>query len=387
MSGHPQPTDFDRAPFLAIWETTRSCALVCKHCRASARLGRDPEELSTEEGRSLLSQAADMGTPIFILTGGDPLNRPDLEELVGHGKSAGLRMGTIPAATENLTLKRILSLKDAGLDQVAFSLDAPDAALHDRLRGVEGSFAKTLEGIAFAREAGLPLQINTCFSSENFDRLEDMVRFVSGLGIVFWEVFFLIPIGRGAELSSISAEQFDQAFERMHKLNDEVDFVIKLTEAPHYRRYVIEKELAATDIKPSPAPNPTEPESPQVRDRGLTDPQARIQRILARPRGVRNSIGLSPKAVNAGKGFVFIAYNGDICPSGFLPLPAGNIRSASLASVYRDSPLFKELRNPKLLKGKCGPCPYADICGGSRARAYAVTNDYLAPEPFCSVPD
>ncbi|MFA6028427.1 MAG: TIGR04053 family radical SAM/SPASM domain-containing protein [Elusimicrobiota bacterium] len=358
--GHPKLTDFDRTPFLAIWETTRSCALVCKHCRASAILGRDADELTTEEGKKLLSDTAAMGTPIFILTGGDPLNRPDLSELVRHGKSVGLRMGTIPAATDNLTPARLRSLKDAGLDQVAFSLDAPDAELHDRLRGVPGSFAKTMQGAVWAREAGLPLQINTCFSRENAGTVEAMVKLVSSLGIVFWEVFFLIPIGRGSELTGLSAEEFEGVFERMHRLNSEVEFVIKLTEAPHYRRWVIERE--------KDAPNAEE----------------RIQRVIARERGVRGAIGLSPKSVNAGKGFVFISYRGEVCPSGFLPLPAGNVRQDDIAAVYRDAPLFKQLRDPKLLKGKCGRCPYADVCGGSRARAYAVTGDPLATDPYCA---
>lgn len=360
--GHPGRTDFSRTPFLAIWETTRSCALTCAHCRASAILGRDPRELTTAEGKGLLGQAAAMGIPIVILTGGDPLNRPDLSELVRHGKSLGLRMGTIPAATENITPARIQELKDAGLDQVAFSLDAPDAALHDALRGIPGSYEKTLRAVELAHQAGLPVQINTCLASQNFGRLEEMVGLVKELGLVFWEVFFLVPMGRGAQLQSITAEQFEQAFERFHRLNSEVEFVIKLTEAPHYRRFVIMKELAA-------------------REPGA---EGRIQHILARERGVGGAIGLSPKAVNAGKGFVFIDHLGDICPSGFLPLPAGNIRKDALASVYRDASLFKDLRDARKLKGKCGWCEFAEVCSGSRARAYAVTGDYLASEPFCA---
>jgi len=367
-SPHPGRTDFSRAPFLVIWETTRSCALVCLHCRTSALLGRDPKELTTAEGKDVLEQTARMGTPIFILSGGDPLNRPDLEELIRHGKSRGLRMGTIPAATDNVTPARIRALKDAGLDQVAFSLDAPNAQVHDEMRGVPGSFEKTMQGVRFAHEAGLPLQINTCLASRNFGRLEEMIGLVKRLEIVFWEVFFLIPIGRGAALQSLSAEQFEAAFERLHRLNSEVDFVIKLTEAPHYRRYVIMKEMA------SGTPEGTA--------------QERIKRVLARERGVRGAIGLSPQAVNAGKGFLFIDHQGGICPSGFLPLPAGNVRTDKLADVYRKSRLFLDLRDASKLKGKCGYCDFAEICSGSRARAFAVRGDYLAEEPFCAyVPD
>ncbi|MFI5349501.1 MAG: TIGR04053 family radical SAM/SPASM domain-containing protein [Elusimicrobiota bacterium] len=358
----PRAVDFGQAPFLVIWETTRSCGLACKHCRAEAILGRDPQELTTEEGKSLLSQIAAMGTPIAVLSGGDPLNRPDLEELVRHGKSAGLRVGTIPAATSNLTRERVRALADAGLDQIAFSLDGPTAQTHDTFRQVAGSFAKTLEGAAFAREAGLPLQINTCFASWNLPHLEEMVKVVSSLGVAFWEVFFLVPMGRGRAMESLTAEQFEEVFARLHRLNDEVPFVVKITEAQHYRRHVILKE---TEGHPGGAAE-------------------RIKHILARPRGVAGGMGLSPQAVNSGKGFAFVDHHGEICPSGFLPISAGNIRRDRLDAVYRDSPLFRDLREPARLKGKCGVCEFSAVCGGSRARAYAMTGDYLETDPFCA---
>jgi radical SAM protein len=358
--------DFDVAPFLVIWETTRSCALACRHCRAEAVLGRDEEELATDEGKGLLNQVAAMGTPIVVLSGGDPLNRPDLEVLIAHGKSKGLRMGTIPAATANLTKDRVRALAAAGLDQIAFSLDGPTAATHDQFRQVPGSFDRTLEGAAFAREAGLPLQINTVFAAWNAGYLEEMVELVSSLGVAFWEVFFLVPMGRGRAMESLTAEQFEETFARLHRLNDEVDFVIKITEAPHYRRHVVLKE---TEGIPGTA-------------------AARIQHILARPRGLKGGIGMSPQAVNSGKGFAFVDHRGDICPSGFLPIPAGNIRRDALAAVYRDSKIFRELRDPRVLKGKCGACSFAWMCGGSRARAYAMTGDYLESDPFCAyIPD
>lgn len=360
----PKAVDFNLAPFLAIWETTRSCGLACKHCRAEAILRRDPGELNTEEGKGLIEQTAAMGTPILILSGGDPLNREDLEDLVAHGKSRGLRVGTIPAATENLTLARVQKLKEAGLDQIAFSLDGPTAQLHDSFRGVSGAFAKTMEGISFVHKAGVPLQINTCFGAWNFQYLEDMVALVRSLGVVFWEVFFLIPIGRGKDMRGLSAEQFEAVFERMYRLNHEDTFIVKLTEAQHYRRFVIQKELAAQG--------------------GAKDGVARrIRHIVARPRGINGSMGMSPSAVNAGKGFVFIDHVGNVCPSGFLPIAAGNIRRRPLADVYRNSPLFRELRSPQLLKGKCGGCEFAAMCAGSRARAYAATGDYLETDPYC----
>ncbi|MDE2293351.1 MAG: TIGR04053 family radical SAM/SPASM domain-containing protein [Elusimicrobia bacterium] len=344
--------DYDKAPLLVIWETTRSCALACKHCRASAILGRDPEELSTGEGFRLLDQAAAMGTPLFILTGGDPLQRDDLEELVRHGKERGLRIGTIPAATERLTRARLASLKEAGVDQVALSLDAPEAAPHDGFRGVEGSFAKVMEAAGWARELGIPLQINTCFAAWNFSRLDEMIRTVKGLGVVFWEVFFLVPTGRGAAMDGLCAAQFEEAFAKLYALSREVSFVVKLTEAQHYRRYVLQEEARA--------------------------------RAQGRAEEGRRPMGSSAPAVNAGKGYMFVDYRGDAYPSGFLPVPVGSVRRQGLAELYRDAPLMRELRDSSKLKGKCGDCEYRVVCSGSRARAYALTGDPQAEEEACA---
>lgn len=354
--------DFERAPFLIIWECTRSCALACRHCRASAILRRDPWELNTEEGKRLLEQTAELGTPVFILSGGDPLNREDVEELIRHGKSLNLRMGTIPAATANLTRERLAGLREAGLDQVAFSLDGPLSHLHDNFRGTAGSYAKTLQGVAWARDLGLPVQINTCFADWNFEHLDSMIELVKSLGIVFWEVFFLVPMGRGENLDGIAPEQFEEAFAKLHDLSRERRFIVKVTEAQHYRRFVIAKEAARAEA---------------------VAPAERIRQVLATP-GMMGGLGLSPKAVNSGNGFMFVDHVGNICPSGFLPIPVANARKTSLVDAYRASTLFRELRDPKLLKGRCGRCEFALVCGGSRARAYAATGDYLAEDPTCA---
>ncbi len=354
--GRPPAVDFSHCPFLVIWETTRSCGLACRHCRADAILGRDANELSTDEGKQLLDQVADMGTPIVILSGGDPMNRPDLEELVAHAKGRGLRVGTIPAATESVTRERIVGLAEAGLDQIAFSLDAPTADLHDGFRGTPGAYEITQTAVGWAHEASLPVQINTCFAAWNLAYLEEMVEKVSSLGVVFWEVFFLVQTGRAQAMQGINAEQFEDIFDRLYRLNSEVDFIIKLTEAPHYRRFVTQRE----------------------------EDRERVRHIVARPRGVAGSIGMSPEAVNSGKGFLFVDHLGEICPSGFLPLSGGNVRSDAIAEVYRNSRLFHELRDSTLLKGKCGQCEFRRMCSGSRARAWAVTGDYLASDPGCS---
>ena len=362
----PEAVDFDKTPFVAIWETTRACDLACKHCRAEAESEPLPGELSTEEGKALLTALAGMGTPLCVLSGGDPAKRNDLNELVAHGASLGMRMATIPAATELLTRDLVIGLKDAGLSQMALSLDGPNAGVHDSFRGVEGSFDKTIKGASFARDAGLPLQINTTFSEHNYDYFEAIGKLVEELGAVFWEVFFLVPTGRGKELGELSADLFEELFGRLAEFSRRVDFIVKITEAPHYRRFLMQE---AERISGKNSPSNSE---------GL------LPSHMRRDFGPGGSIGLAPKGVNAGRGHLFVSCTGDIFPSGFLPLPCGNIREASVSEVYRTHPVFRELRDTSLLKGKCGICEYRDICGGSRARAFAVTGDYLAVDPGCA---
>jgi len=360
-SGHAGlRVDFEVAPFLLVWEVTRACALACRHCRAAAEDIRDPRELSTDEGRRLLDAAAAMGAPIAILTGGDPLQRDDLDDLIRHGKSIGLRMGTIPAETPRLTRGRVFALRAAGLDQMALSLDGGTAERHDGFRKVDGCFDLAMRAAEWAREAGLPLQINTAFCAYNVDDFDALADLVARLGVVFWEVFFLVPTGRGSELSGCTAAQYENLFARLHALAACAPYIVKITEAPHYRRFVLQHEGSGSDV---------------AAHRG--------HRLLARPVGPGHSMGLSPLPVNSGKGFCFVDHVGEICPSGFLPIPAGNIRRDDLAAVYRDGGLFRALRDPSRLTGRCGACEYRDICGGSRSRAYALTGDPFGEDPCC----
>ncbi|MFH1016885.1 MAG: TIGR04053 family radical SAM/SPASM domain-containing protein [Pseudomonadota bacterium] len=347
--------DYSKSPFLVIWETTQACDLTCKHCRASAQPHPLPGELSFEEGKKLLDDISGMGCRIVVLSGGDPLKRPDLYDLIRHGKSNGLRMATIPAATELLQRDVLFELKEAGADQVAFSLDFPTAELHDNFRGTPGAYRKTMQAVGWAHEAALPVQINTTITALSLPYLEEMGRLVQKFGIVFWEVFFLVPVGRGSALQALTAEDCERAFEILYRVHKECSFVLKVTEAPHYRRYVAQVEHVKNAMP----------------DR------------LRQSEGPGGTVGLAPHAVNAGKGFLFVSYNGDIYSSGFLALAAGNVRQGNLAGVYRQSRLFQELRSAAILKGKCGICEYREICGGSRSRAYALTRDYLAEEPWC----
>ena len=360
--------NFDQSPFLVCWETTNACDLSCLHCRASAQPEPAPDELNLEESMRLVREVNEMGTPILIFTGGDPLKKKGLNDLIRYAKSLGLKTGTIPAVTPLLTETRILELKKAGLDQIAFSLDAPNAADHDAFRKTPGVFVKTLESIKFAKASGLATQINSLINVHNSRQLDEFIALVESLPIVFWEVFFLVPMGRGADLNLLSAEKFDEAFEKIYALQKRVRFVIKVTEAQHYRKYVFEQKMLERGIDP----------------RTIDQGQIALPELLRRAEGPGGSIGLAPRGVNSGKGFLFVSSRGEVFPSGFLPLKAGDFRKSNLAEIYRNSPLLKELRDPARLKGKCGICPYKDFCGGSRSRAYAVTGDCLAEEPCCS---
>jgi radical SAM protein len=359
--------DYNKSPFLIIWETTQACDLTCTHCRASAQPQRDVLELNTEEGQDLMRQASELGTPIFIMTGGDPLKRGDLYQLIKFGADLGLRMATIPAATDLLTEDVVIRLKEAGLSQMALSLDFPTAERHDKFRGVPGAFAKTMQAAEWAHKHDLPLQINTTLCRESAEHLPAMIKMVKELGIVFWEVFFLVPTGRGTDLQGLTPDQCEEIFATLYDVQKDVKFLVKITEAPHYRRYVAERELVESGSVPRKA----------ARVEGLPNQ-------LIRTEGPGHSIGLATQGVNSGKGFLFVSHRGEIFPSGFLPISAGNVRRDSLAEVYRESSLFKLLRDPEKLRGICGRCEYAQICGGSRSRAFAMKGDYLASDPWCA---
>lgn len=355
--------DFEQAPFLVIWEVTRACDLACKHCRAEAVTNRNPLELSTEQGKRLMDDVRRFGQPLFVLTGGDPLKRPDVVELVEYGASIGLRMAMTPSGTPLMTEPVLRSLKAAGLSRLAVSLDGSSAAIHDAFRGVDGSFAWTIRMLEVAREIGLTTQVNTTVSMHNLDDFDALCELMVRLGITLWSVFFLVPTGRAKADDVASAEQFESVFHRMYDLSQTAPFDIKSTAGPQYRRVILQRQVAerrAGDRTGAPVP--------------LT---AGVGFSLA------DGVGRA-KGVNDGDGFVFVSHAGAIYPSGFLPLAAGNVRRDDIVEVYRNSPLFRELRDRSRLKGKCGVCEYRDVCGGSRARAYAATGDYMESEPFCS---
>jgi radical SAM protein len=348
--------DFNQRPFIAIWEVTQACDLACVHCRASARPERDPMELTTAEGKALIDQIAALKVPVFVLTGGDPIKRPDLFQLIAHAREVGVRVSLTPSATPLLTRDVVFRLKEAGLARLAVSMDGASAATHDAFRGLSGSFARTLEAVRWANEAGLPVQINTTFSRRNIGEIDAIVELTEQLNITLWSVFFLVPTGRGKLNDLLNADEFEQVFEKIHQLSKRAGFDIKTTEAQHYRRYALQQKVA--------------------------DRKAGI--AADEPSRVEDAIGRAPRGLNDGKGFMFISHTGEVFPSGFLPLSAGSIRRQPLAEIYRHSPIFHELRDTSRLEGKCGACEFKEICGGSRARAYALTGNPLAEEPCCA---
>jgi radical SAM protein len=349
--------DFNERPFTAIWEVTQACDLACAHCRASAQPDRDPMELSTDEGKRLIDQIAALKVPVFVLTGGDPIKRPDLFELIEHARAVGVRVSLTPSATPLLTRDIVVRLKEAGLARLAVSMDGASAETHDAFRGMSGSFARTLDAVRWANDICLPVQINTTFSRRNIAEIEDIVSLMERLKITLWSVFFLVPTGRGKLNDLLSAEEFESVFARVYSLSRTASFDVKSTEAQHYRRFVLQQRVSARKLELG---------VDSVHERSV------------------DAIGRAPRGLNDGKGFVFISHKGEVFPSGFLPLSAGNIRKEELASIYRDSPLFRDLRDTSKLEGKCGSCEFKEICGGSRARAYALTGNPHAEEPSCS---
>jgi radical SAM protein len=344
--------NFDERPLVAIWEVTQACDLACYHCRASAQPLRDLRELTTQEGKLLINDIAELKVPIFVLTGGDPLKRRDIFDLVEHAAHRGVRPSLTPSATPLLTQAAIARLKSCGLARLAVSLDGATPELHDAFRGVHGSWARTLEAVRWAREVELPVQINTTVSARNRGNLEDIARLLEQLDICLWSVFFLVPTGRGRQSDLISAAEAEGVFSTLQSIAQRVRFHVKTTEGQHYRRFLLQQQ--PSDVVPIDSLRPARSRVPER------------------------------AGVNDGKGFIFISHVGDVYPSGFLPLCAGSVREASLGAIYRNSPLLQALRDPECLKGKCGLCEYRNVCGGSRARAFAVTRDPFAPDPLCA---
>ena len=366
-AGDPRPGvgdfDFSQSPWLVIWETTRACDLACKHCRAEAIPNRNPNELSTAEAKKLLEDVRRFGRVLFVFTGGDALKREDIFELTEHGAKLGLRMAMTPTVSPRVTPDTLRRLKQAGLARISVSIDGSTPAIHDAIRGVPGCWDWAVRILREAKEVGLSTQVNTTVSNWNLEDFDALYELMTTLGIVFWEVFFLVPTGRARPEDVPTPEQWERIFNRMYDLAQDAPFDIKATAAPQYRRVVVQRQVAERRAG-------ARDEAPDELTAGLDF-------------SLKDGVGRA-KGVNDGDGFMFVSHTGDIFPSGFLPLSAGNVRTADLVETYRSSPLFLSLRDRSRLKGKCAVCEYRPICGGSRARAFGITGDPLESEPYCA---
>lgn len=335
--------DFAERPFILFWEVTRACALACKHCRAIAQPKAHPEELNHEEALALVDEIAELAPPMLVLTGGDPMMRRDIFDIIERAAARGLRVALSPAATNRLLNTDFHKLRAAGVVSMSLSLDGATQATHDAFRGVPHTFERTLQAARMAKEAGIQLQINTTISRSTLPELEGFVEQLKQIQPDVWSVFLLVPTGRATLEELPGATELEELWTRLLELRSELPFAIKTTEGHHYRRALMQ----AARSSGAPAPRHMVP----TRD---------------------------------GKGVAFISHVGEIQPSGFLPLTAGNVRTDKLADIYRNHPLFVQLRNDDALGGKCGRCEYRRVCGGSRARAYGSCGDMMAAEPLCN---
>lgn len=336
---------FDHSPMLVFYELTRACDLACLHCRACSQKLSVPNELCTSQSKRLIDQLGDFpDPPMLILTGGDPLKRDDIYELIQYAVAAGIDVSITPSPTPLVNRDSIRRLRDAGISRMAISVDGADAATHDANRGVEGSFDHSMKVLQIARDLGVQTQINTTLSPTNADQIERMGDRFGQLDITLWAVFFLIPVGRATEMQRLSADECEDAFARLHAQAQTQSFLVKTTEAPHFRRFVIQNKQKQVDA----------------------------------PRGFISA------GVNDGKGVMFVSHTGEIFPTGFLPIHCGDFPEQSIVDVYQKSPTFRLLRDSDRLEGKCGVCEYRNLCGGSRARAFGVTGNPMAQEPDCN---
>jgi radical SAM protein len=367
--------NFDQRPFTVVWETTRACDLACLHCRAEANPARSAAELSFQEAQRLIQNVKAFGRPypIFVLTGGDPAKRPDVFDIIRYASEEGLRVAMTPSATPLITKDAVRRFAAAGLIRLALSLDGKNAATHDGFRGVAGSFDRTMQILDWCREAGLETQIHTTVTRHALGDLPEIAEMIGRLEIKLWALFLLIAVGRAARPEirrlNINARQFESLFQWLDDLTKSAPFDVTPREGYHYRRVLLQRRAAEIGIS-------------------VEELLAEVAKNALRPTDLASSgsapkIVRAPLGVNDGKGVVFISHKGDVQPSGFLNLVGGNIRSQSLADIYRNSPTFLQVRDYTKLKGKCGVCEFKFICGGSRSRAYAITGDPMRSDPYC----
>jgi len=367
--------DFNQRPFTVVWETTRACDLACVHCRAEANPRRSAGELTFGAAQTLVHGVKEFGAPypLFILTGGDPVKRPDIFDIVAYAREQGLRVAMTPSATPLVSRDAVRRLGQAGLVRLALSLDGKDASTHDGFRGVPGSFNRTLRILDWCREFGLETQVHTTVTRHALAELPAIAEMIGQRGIKLWALFLLIAVGRAARPEirrlNLNASQFESLFHWLYDLSQSAPFDVTPREGYHYRRVLLQRRAAELGVAADGLLANAEEKEWTPTELASS---RRATRILRAPLGV-----------NDGKGILFVSHQGNVQPSGFLNLIGGNVRSESLMSIYQNSSVFLRVRDDSLIKGKCGVCEFKHICGGSRARAYAITGDPMQSDPYC----
>jgi radical SAM protein len=369
---HPVAKSYEERPLLLFWEMTKACPLACAHCRAHAQHTAMPGEMSTEEGVRFLEDVAGFGSPspILVLTGGDPLARPDFFTLLEKGHELGLKLALAPAVSSSLKGKNLDRIKELGVNAISISLDGATPATHEGIRQVPGHFQATLDTLADLVERGFMVQVNSTVMRRNAEELGDIAVLLKKLGVHVWEVFFLVHVGRGTSVEELPPTEIEDV---SHFLFDSAryGFIVRTVEGPFFRRVVTWRADLADDVDPA-------------KRFGLGPLYTRLSSRLFTELGAPTH---HPKATSAGtrdgNGILFVAHDGGVCPAGFLPLPLGNVRERNVVEIYREDPVLKSIRRAEF-KGRCGGCEFREICGGSRSRAYAAFDDALAEDPACA---
>jgi radical SAM protein len=364
--------DLEQSPILVFWESTKACLLSCRHCRASAISCPMSGELDGGEAAGFIETLGGFGSPspVLVMTGGDVLMRRDLEALVDRASGLGLPLAVAPSVTPLLTGETLSALRRRGVKAASISLDGATAATHEGIRQVEGHFEATLSALALVRDQGFTVQVNTLVMRENVNELADVARLVAESGAAIWELFFLVQVGRGTSLEELTAAENEDV---CHFLFDasHYGFVVRTVEAPFFRRVVAWRK----DDPPGAEPASRYGLGPLYS--ALSD---RMRLLLGEPGPEARA---HVKGTRDGKGIVFVSHDGEIFPAGFLPHSLGNVRTDDIVDVYRNHPLLRQIRASQF-SGRCGACEYADLCGGSRSRAFSSSGDPLGEDPACN---
>lgn len=349
---HHRFANFENGPRIIFWELTEGCNLKCIHCRATAQPERSPDEMSTEKAFQVIDEIAACGNPLLILTGGEPLYRPDFFEIATYANQKGLSVAM--ASNGTLITEEIAEkIKAAGIRRVAISFDGPSPEIHDQFRGLEGSFEQALKGASHVKKQGIQLQFNTTITSHNVEYLEDMIDLSKKNMVDALHLFMLVPVGCGVQIvesNMLSSDRYEEVLEWFYDRSREVDFEIRATCAPHYYRIMRQK----------------------AKERG--------ERVTVQSHGM----AAVTKGCLAGTSVCFVSHKGDVRPCGYLPLKAGSVIDQSFGDIWKDSALFQQLRDSSLIEGKCGQCEYIQVCSGCRARAHYETGNFLSEEPYCN---